>query len=151
LWPQIVAGRNDGSAPWLPIFQDSEVIRFLSNTGFAVPEETPWGALRVVYLQHASDPMSYFAPSLAFNAPAWLGSDRGPDVSPYFQWFPLVTFLQVAFDIPMATTVPSGYGHSFSPASYIDGWRAVTNPRDWTAEDTRRLKVHFEDFDASPL
>lgn len=151
IWPQIVNERNEGTPPWQPIFQDSAHVRFQSERGFRVSSDTPWDKLRIVYLQHASDPMSFFSPKLAFSAPQWLGKNRGPDISPYFSWFPLVTFLQVAFDVPMATSVPTGYGHNFSTAAYIDGWIAVTEPSDWTHDDTARLKAHFADFNASPI
>jgi uncharacterized membrane protein len=78
-----------------------------------------------------------------YRRPAWLVGERGPDVSPYLSWLPIVTFLQVGFDIPMATTTPLGYGHNFAPASYIDAWVEVTQPPDWDANDTRRLKELF--------
>ena len=61
-----------------------------------------------------------------------------------------MTFLQVAFDIPMATTVPTGYGHNYAPAHYIDGWIAVTNPAGWSDDDTVRLKRLFADVDPRP-
>jgi uncharacterized membrane protein len=95
--------------------------------------------------------MTFFSPYLAFHAPAWLGGVRAPDVSGFFQWYPVVTFVNVGFDVPMATTVPPGYGHTFTPASYIDGWIAVTAPDNWSAADTQKLKAHFADFVASPL
>ena len=65
--------------------------------------------------------MTFFRPSLIFRRPAWLAGERGPDVSPYLDWYPIVTFLQVACDLPMATSVPTGYGHNIAPANYIDG------------------------------
>ncbi|MEZ6073558.1 MAG: alpha/beta-hydrolase family protein [Pirellulales bacterium] len=102
-----------------------------------------WGPMRYVYIQHASDPMIFFSPDLAYHQPDWLVGERGPDVSPYLRWYPLVTFLQCAFDLPMATSVPSGYGHNYDAASYIDGWVAVTAPNDWDAADSSRLKEHF--------
>ena len=102
-----------------------------------------WGPMRFVYIQHASDPMSFFAPDLSYRKPAWLSGERGPDVSPYLRWYPIVTFLQTAFDLPMATSVPTGYGHNFAPASYIDAWIAVTAPQAWTNADTARLKQLF--------
>ncbi len=87
--------------------------------------------------------MTFFAPELLYRKPEWLVGERGPDVSPYLRWLPIVTFLQAGFDLPMATTVPMGYGHNFAPASYIDAWIEVTQPQEWDADDTRRLKQLF--------
>ena len=43
----------------------------------------PWGDTRVVYLQHGSDPVVFFSPSLAWGVPDWLlDGQRAPDVSP---------------------------------------------------------------------
>lgn len=119
----------------------------MTHDGFPPNEPTKWAPMRFVYLQHPSDPMSFFSPDLAFTAPDWLGTDRGPDISPYFSWYPLVTFFQVGFDIPMATTVPSGHGHNFTPAGYVNGWLAVTAPENWSADDTLRLKQRFANLD----
>lgn len=151
IWPSVTQGRNVDSPEWRPEFRDGSAIRFMTKDGFSATQFAPWGPLRVVYLQHASDPMSFFSPSLAFQRPDWLGENRGPDVSSYFDWYPIVTFLQVTFDIPMATSVPAGFGHTFTPASYIDGWIAVTEPKGWTSSDIERLKDHFANFDASPI
>jgi uncharacterized membrane protein len=84
--------------------------------------------------------MVFFSPDLAFQKPAWLGGQRGPDVSPHLKWYPVVTFLQIAFDLPMATSVPNGYGHNYSPSSYIDAWVAVTKSEDLPPESIERLK-----------
>jgi uncharacterized membrane protein len=100
--------------------------------------------MRFVYIQHASDPMSFFAPELFYRQPDWLVGERGPDVSPYLRWYPIVTFLQTGFDIPMATSVPAGHGHNFAPSSYIDAWIAVTQPPSWSVDDTGRLKQLFQ-------
>ena len=58
---------------------------------------------------------------------------------------PIVTFLQIAFDLPMATSVPLGYGHNYSPANYLDVWIAVTAPIGWTENDTCRLEEFVAD------
>jgi uncharacterized membrane protein len=60
------------------------------------------------------------------------------------------SYLPRAFDIPMATTVPTGYGHNYAPAHYIDAWVAVTDPPGWGAEDTARLKERFADVHPRP-
>ncbi len=71
--------------------------------------------------------------------PAW------PRCLALLRWCPVVTFLQTAFDLPMATTVPFGYGHNYAPASYIDAWVEVTAPKEWDAEQTARLKELMRD------
>lgn len=150
IWPQVVEGRAAGSPAWRPIFRDGSLIRFMTQSGLAETPEMAWGKMRLIYLQHPSDPMSFFLPDLAFNRPEWL-VDRGPEISPYFQWFPLVTFFQVMFDVPLATSVPPGFAHTFKAESYIDGWINVLEPKGWQPQDTQRLKDRFADFNASPI
>ncbi|QYX57373.1 alpha/beta-hydrolase family protein [Roseovarius sp. SCSIO 43702] len=151
VWKRLVAGRNPGTPAWRPEFRDGRMVRFMTQEGIATPEGAEWGRMRLLYIQHASDPMVFFSPDLAFRRPAWLGEDRGPDVSPYFDWYPILTFLQVGFDIPMATVPPSGFGHTYDALEYIDGWIAVTQPKGWTPKMTERLKEKFTGFTASPI
>ncbi|MGR3344765.1 MAG: alpha/beta-hydrolase family protein [Paracoccaceae bacterium] len=127
-WTKLTAARNPGSPQWSPEYGDGSVVRFMTQKEISLPTDIKWGPLRIVYLQHGSDPMTFFSPYLAFHSPDWLGASRAPDISPYFQWYPVVSFVNVGFDIPMATTVPPGYGHTFTPDKYIDGWIAVTDP-----------------------
>ena len=119
------------------------MLRFTARENALDQAGDRWGPMRFVYIQHASDPMTFFAPELVFQKPDWLIGPRGPDVSPYLIWCPIVTFLQIAFDLPMATSIPHGYGHNYAPASYIDAWVEVTDPKPWTAADTDRLKQLF--------
>ena len=137
-WNAITQARNPGTPAWLPEFRDGGIVRFTAQTN-ALENGQPWGPMRNVYVQYASDPMVFFSPDLAFRSPEWLIDQRGPDVSSYLKWYPVVTFLTIAFDLPMALTVPAGYGHNYAPASYIDAWISVTEPKDWTPERTRRL------------
>jgi uncharacterized membrane protein len=143
VWSRASHYRNPGSPAWLPKFRDGSMLRFTGRECTLPEGGTRWGPMRFVFIQHASDPMTFFSPELLYQEPAWLVGDRGPDVSPYLMWMPVVTFLQAGFDIPMATSVPLGYGHNFAPESYIDAWIEVTQPESWTAEDTTRLKERF--------
>ena len=149
-WNDLTRNRTPDSPEWRPIYGDSSVVRFATQGGFPELNNAEWGSFRIVYLQHASDPMSFFSSRLAYTKPDWLGPNRGPDVSPYLRWFPIVSSLQMAFDIPMATTVPLGYGHNFAPAAYIDAWIEVTQPKNWDKADTKKLKAHFINFNPSP-
>ncbi len=151
IWASVTAGRNEGTPSRLPEFRDGSLVRFMNQDGIATPDGAEWGPMRLLYLQYASDPMVFFSPRLAFSRPDWLGQDRARDVSEFFDWYPLVTFLQVGFDIPMATSTPSGYGHTYDALDYIEGWIAVTQPDGWTEEDTGLLNELFSGFQPSPL
>lgn len=141
-WNRIVRSRVPGSPVWLPRYRDDSMVRFTAQENHLETGQR-WGPIRDVYIQHASDPMVWFSPDLAWKQPEWLGANRGPDVSPSLRWYPVVTFLQVAFDLPLATSVPVGYGHNYSASSYIDGWVAVTEPSDWDDSMTGKLKEQF--------
>jgi uncharacterized membrane protein len=143
VWTQFTQARNQGSPYWLPEFRDGSMVRFMGRKSDAAQMGRRWGPMRFIYIQHASDPMSFFSPELLFRRPAWLVGERGPDVSPYLRWYPIVTFLQAAFDLPMATSVPDGFGHNIDASSYIDAWISVTAPEGWNVKDTERLKRRF--------
>jgi uncharacterized membrane protein len=98
--------------------------------------------MRIVYLQYASDAITFFDYRDFYRAPEWL-DPRGPDVSPELTWYPIVTALQLAVDTSLATSAPVGYGHVFAPEHYTDAWIAVTDARDWSAEEIARLKLHL--------
>lgn len=145
LWRDVTNDREEGSPPWLPRYGDGSVVRFTSQKNALSLNGARWGPFRIVYLQYASDPITFFEPSMLFRKPAWLAEPRGPDVSPQLRWYPIVTALQVGVDIMLATNVPFGYGHAYAPEHYIDGWLEVTEPDSTSAEDIATLKSVFED------
>jgi uncharacterized membrane protein len=102
-----------------------------------------WGPMRVVYLQYASDPVTFFDYRSFYREPEWMLPPRGPDVSRQLGWYPFVTLLQLALDMFMATDAPIGYGHVYAAAHYIDAWIEVTDVRDWAPEGITRLKQHL--------
>jgi uncharacterized membrane protein len=99
--------------------------------------------MRVVYLQYASDAITFFAYRDAYQAPAWMSAPRGPDVSPELRWYPIVTMLQLALDMAVATNTPMGFGHVYAPEHYVDAWVAVTDVHDWSADALAQLKAHL--------
>ena len=147
LWRSLTDRRNPGSPAWLPRFRDGSFVRFMNQHGEAPgPDSTPnatWGPMRVVYLQYASDPVTFFDYRSFYREPDWMLPPRGPDVSPQLRWYPVVTVLQLMLDMLMATTAPIGYGHVYAPAHYIDAWIEVTDVRDWSPEEITRLKQHL--------
>lgn len=143
IWRKMTAERNPGTPAWLPRFRDGSYVRFTSQRN-ALPEAGDhWGPMRIVYLQYASDPIVFYDPYSFYRQPAWMAVPRGPDVSPDFQWYPVVTFLQLTLDMAMATTTPMGLGHVYAGEHYIDPWIAVTDVTDWSAADITRLKEKF--------
>ncbi|MGY8636945.1 alpha/beta-hydrolase family protein [Bradyrhizobium sp. 14AA] len=143
IWRSITANRNPGSPAWLPEFRDNRFVRFMNQNGPTVPAVAPWGPIRVVYLQYASDAITFFAYSDAYQAPAWMSAPRGPDVSPELRWYPIVTMLQLALDMAVATNTPMGFGHVYAPEHYVDAWIAVTDVHDWSAEALAQLKAQL--------
>lgn len=143
VWRSITANRNEDSPAWLPRFRDGRFVRFMNQDGSTVPADAPWGPMRIVYLQYASDAITLFAYRYAYQRPAWLRAPRGRDVSPELRWYPLVTMLQLAVDMAVANGTPMGYGHVYAPEHYVDAWIAVANVQNWSPEMIARLKTHL--------
>jgi len=143
VWRSITENRNEGSPAWLPEFRDGRFVRFMNQNGPTVPRDAPWGPMRVVYLQYASDPIVLFDYRDAYQRPAWMRAPRGPDVSPDLRWYPVVTMLQLALDMAVANGTPMGFGHVYAPEHYVDAWVAVTGVRDWSDDALARLKDHL--------
>ncbi|KXG87102.1 alpha/beta hydrolase [Agrobacterium bohemicum] len=143
-WRMATSGRAPGSPYWLPEFRDSSVIRFADQYTNAHMPDKPWGPMRIVYLQYASDPVTFFETAALYRRPEWMKQPRGRDVSTSFRWFPVVTELQLLLDVAAATTAPMGYGHVYAPEHYIDAWLEVTQPQGWSVPDIQRLKSFFK-------
>jgi uncharacterized membrane protein len=143
-WQSFTRNRDPESPIWLPRFGDGSLVRFTSQKNALDIPGASWGPLRLVYLQHASDPITFFSPELFFRRPQWLYDPRGPDVSPELGWFPVVTAVQVIFDMAGASALGPGLGHLYAAGGYIDAWIAVTEPEGWSEAGIGRLKAHFE-------
>ena len=97
--------------------------------------------MRIAFLQHASDPIVFFSYDSLHREPDWLRGERGPDVSPILNWYPVVTFLQLGMDMALALEAPPGHGHDYAPADYIDAWRALIEPPGWDDAGIAGLKT----------
>jgi uncharacterized membrane protein len=139
IWTQLTAQRDRGSPEWLPIYDDGHNVRFVARPDNLDRPKAEWGRPRVVYLQHASDPIAWWTPDLLFHEPDWLRQKRGYDVLPETHWIPLVTFLQVSADMAVAVDVPDGHGHIYV-ANVADAWAAVLSPPGWTPAKTEKLR-----------
>jgi uncharacterized membrane protein len=140
VWTDLTANRDPGSPEWLPIYDQGEYARFVARPeNLNRPDGGVWHAPRVVYLQHASDPIAWWNPDLLFQKPDWLRERRGYDVLPEMQWAPIVTFLQVSADMAVAVDVPDGHGHRYV-RDVVNAWAEVLQPPGWTPEKTERLR-----------
>jgi uncharacterized membrane protein len=147
LWHFLTDHRNPGSPAWLPRFGDGSFVRFMNQdsevTGANSAPNAGWGPMRIVYLQYASDPVTFFEYRSLYSEPDWMLPPRGPDVSRQMRWYPIVTFLQLAVDKFMAISAPLGHGHVYDPAHYIKAWIEVTDVRGWSPEEITRLQQHL--------
>jgi len=139
LWSSLMAGRDPGSLERLPVYQQGQTVRWAATPADLGQPPTPWPSPRMLYVQHASDPVVWWSPHLLLHQPDWLREPRGADVSGSMDWLPWVTFWQVSADLAFSTGVPPGHGHVYKQ-EYVDAWAAVAQPGGWTAEDTTRLR-----------
>ncbi|AHH14867.1 putative membrane protein [Nocardia nova SH22a] len=140
LWGELTARRDPGSPEWLPVYDRGRNVHFVARPPDLDHPAPPWNSPRVVYLQHPSDPITWWSPHLLFDEPDWLREPRGYDVLPSTRWIPVVTFLQVSADMAVSTDVPDGHGHTFH-AAVADSWAAILQPPGWTTADTLRLRA----------
>ena len=139
-WGEVTRNRNPGSPFWLPDYRDGSAVRFRNQTGLQSEARAEWGGFRILYLQHASDAVTFFDPQSAWRRPEWMEPPRGPDVSEQFRWLPVVTFLQLGIDIMTAVKPPDGFGHSYDFGSYVDAWAELLEPEGWSEEALEALK-----------
>jgi len=155
LWKALTVRRDPGTREVLPRYDNGRTVRFAqasSPAEIADVAASPWAGTRVLFLQHASDPVVWWSPDLIFQRPDWLSEPPGFDRSPSMRWYPIVTFWQVSADmagnITNSTPAPTGHGHNYGD-SQLDGWVAVAAPEGWTTLDTERIRHSLEQFVAA--
>ena len=128
-WGTLQNDRDAGSPVWQPVFDAGRHVRWLSKRGDFDKVAGPWEASRIAYLQHGTDAVTWLTPRLIWQSPDWLAGPaatggRAPDVSDSMRWIPLVTYLQVAFDMFMGEAVPADHGHNFGDVA-VEAWNYV--------------------------
>ena len=116
LHTDITDNRESGTPPWHPTYGDGRTVRFTAQEDLLDRNVGTWGPnTRLVYLQHGTDGVVWFSPSLLYRSPDWLEpGQRAPDVSPEMKWYPIVSFWQSAVDLAAAGAVPAGFGHQYA-------------------------------------
>lgn len=139
LWKNFTNNRNPGSPTWLPRVGDGKTTRFTTQNNTLDLPNTQWSKMRLIFLQYPSDPITFFEMGSGLYRPAWMGEERAPDVSENLRWYPLITMLQQAVDMLIATDVPAGFGHVFAAEHYLHAWIALTDPKGWRPEYEKKL------------
>lgn len=139
-WVETTRQRDPGSPAWLPVYRRGETVRFMNQDGESQGADAPWGTFRILFLQYASDAVTFFDPNAAWRQPAWMDKPRGHDVSPGMTWLPVVTLLQLGVDMMTSLVPPLGYGHTYRYDHYISAWAALTGAPGWDEESLERLK-----------
>lgn len=146
LWRELQAARDAGTPAWQPVLDDGAVVRWMSQPGDTDRLPGPWAEPRVLYLQHATDPITWLTSELLWSSPEWLEPDqRGADVSPSMRWIPVVTGLQVTIDMLMGQSVPARHGHNFGDVM-VDGWREVTGDAGLSPAALDAVRAEIESY-----
>jgi uncharacterized membrane protein len=151
LWQALTRRRDPGTPQVQPRYDNGRTVRFAQASSpeeiAAVAAKPPWNRTRVLFLQHASDPVVWWSPDLLLRKPDWLDEPPGFDRSPAMRWYPIITFWQVSADmagnVTNSTGTPEGHGHNYGD-SQLDGWVAVAAPEGWTRVDTDRIRRSLE-------
>ena len=135
LWRTLQAQRDPGSPAWQPVLDGGREVRWISRAGDEDLLAGPWERPRVLYLQHATDPVTWLSADLLFQ----------PDVSPSMQWIPIVTALQVVVDMLGGEAVPALHGHNFGDVA-VTGWRQVAGDAGLDAAAIARIRAEIESY-----
>ena len=125
----LTASRHRGSPEVAPVVDNGRNVRFVN-----APEDLRqdlygrelgrWSFPRIIYAQHASDPVVWWNPRLLWRQPDWLRERAGRDVSKNVEFTRGVTYLQIMADLPVAGTAPAGHGHTYNE-ELVPLWRAL--------------------------
>jgi uncharacterized membrane protein len=140
---QVTRAREPGSPVWLPVFDNGRSVRFVNRDPRQPALDPRWPAPRIVYLQHPSDPATFWGLSALWQSPAWMDQPRGYDVPDAARWFPIVSGVQAAADLIYQLSPRPGFGHVYW-TDYVKGWAQVLPPDGWTDADTQRLQQLLE-------
>lgn len=129
IWQELTEARNPGSPYIRPDIGNGALIRFSNRPGDVTHNASgepyaPWGKSRTIFLQHPSDPVVWWHPSLIWKQPVWFEEPRGHDVTDRMRWWPWVSFWQISADMPLSLATPGGHAHRYFE-EYVTAWSQV--------------------------
>src|SRR5690606_31507235 len=145
---QLTREREPTSPAWQPVFAGGRSVRFLNRDPSRLALGGDWPPPRIVYLQHPSDPVTFWSLDAVWRAPEWMDEPRGFDVPEALRWFPIVSGVQAVSDLLDQLETPPGFGHVYT-TEYVRGWASVAPPDGWGEADTERLERFIEDMAGS--
>lgn len=160
IWRSLVERRDPGSREVEPVYAGGLLARFTEDPAefrgmppgadrhSAPPPGTDdeWLEPRILYVQHATDPVVWWTPDLLFRRPDWLTEQPGDGRHRDMTYLPVVTFWQVTADLGNAVGGAEGYGHLYD-GEILDGWATVTGVPGWDDEKAE----HFADLQARAM
>jgi uncharacterized membrane protein len=128
VWRGLTDRRQGGSPEIAPVVDSGSHVRFATRPGELSADVYgrrfgSWEFPRVVYAQHASDPIPRWTTSLLLEEPDWTREPPGSDVVG-MRWSSFVMFWQLTTDLAAANSAPPGHGHRYQP-ELIPAWAAV--------------------------
>ena len=142
IWGQITAARSPASPAWRPVFDDGKSVRFANKPSEIREPDPSWVQPHILYIQHPSDPVTFWSMDTMWSKPEWIDSPTGYDVPDRASWFPFVTWAQGVADLSAGFSAEPGFGHDYRNA-FVAGWAAVLPPSGWTSADTTRLEAYL--------
>lgn len=129
IWQELTEARNPGSPYIRPDIGNGALIRFSNRPGDVTHNASgepyaPWSKSRTIFLQHPSDPVVWWHPSLILKQPVWFEEPRGHDVTDRMRWWPWVSFWQISADMPLSLATPGGHAHRYFE-EYVTAWSQV--------------------------
>ncbi|MGJ4116650.1 alpha/beta hydrolase [Corynebacterium macclintockiae] len=152
LWHDLVDRRDPGSPEVSAEYAGGLNVRFAENTDEIwrwrreedLSSRAGWHNPRILFLQHPSDPVVWWSPSLIAREPDWLKEPAGFDRSPSMSWIPFVTFWQVTMDLPVAANVPNGHGHNYGNG-VLDAMLAMVGGADFNPRRAAELRGQLDE------
>ncbi|MFB2539531.1 MULTISPECIES: alpha/beta-hydrolase family protein [unclassified Acinetobacter] len=141
LWETLVANRQSPSTESLPVINHGKHIRFMDYVDTLTPAGHPqgqlldqdWQAPRIVFLQHALDPIVWWSTDMLWQRPDWMHEQKGRDVVKIPTWLPLISLGELTLDMPASSKVPAGHGHIYQYET-TRAWQAVLDKSDISAD-----------------
>lgn len=138
IWHALVERRDPGTPVTDPEYADSLLVRFVEDPAGLRERDDLWIPPKVLYVQHATDPVVWWTPDLLFDRPAWLAEPPGKGRHPGMMYMPVLTFFQVTADLGNAVGGSQGFGHLYDH-QILDGWAAITDRPGWDDDEAARF------------